>query len=172
MTIFQRQRHGFTLIELLVTTSIAMLIAGAAIAGFVTFTDRQEVLNAAKEVQQMLRTAQAKARIKDVPKSCSDQSLPLARYQVVIDGTTLRLEAFCESLPTTKTVIIQKYELPDDVSMSLSPIPAAPYTDTIQFKTLEDGTNLTNPTTLTFHGAENYLFTISPRGSISNVEPQ
>lgn len=95
-------RHrGFTLIELIVTVAIMALLVGGAIAGFITFRERQAVQTAAKDLQQLLRTAQAKARVRDTPSSCNSSILRLQGYRVTINTTTAYIRPLCAAENTT-----------------------------------------------------------------------
>lgn len=162
MRLLQTQQHGFTLLELLITAAISMIVVGGSIAAFVGFTERQEVLNAAKEIQQMFRTAQSKARVRDVPGAgCTLQS-----YQVSLHGTSSKLWAICN--PGT-SIEIKTYTAPTGVGIS---------GNTVLFTTLENGVTdaggallLDAETYTVSKGSNSFTFTVSPAGSISNVVP-
>jgi prepilin-type N-terminal cleavage/methylation domain-containing protein len=57
-----KQHHGFTLVELLITISIILMLTGAGIAGFINFNEKQQVQTTVKQVQDLMRAAQIKAR--------------------------------------------------------------------------------------------------------------
>jgi prepilin-type N-terminal cleavage/methylation domain-containing protein len=170
MRLLQKHYHGFTLIELLITTAIAAIVVGGGIAGFIGFTDRQEVLNTAKEVQQMMRTAQSKARVRDVPTVCTGK---LSSYEVAITSTQATLTAICTT--PLQQVLISTYKYSKALTVtgspSLSPL-------TLRFTTLEQGvlksddTPLGATTTFTFAvpASHSFSFTVSPIGKISTVQ--
>lgn len=165
MRLFQRQLPGFTLIELIITVAITALVVGGSIAGFVSFTDRQEVLNSAQRVQQMMRNAQSKARVREKPNDAN--CVTLDRYRVYFNGSnTFNLRPGCLNASDTliNSAVIATILLPTDVTVS--PAPAR----WIDFHTLEEGT--TGGTTFVFSGGGyDFQFTVSSTGSISNVEP-
>lgn len=174
MRLLQTKYHGFTLIELIITVAISALVVGGGIAGFVGFTERQEVLNTAKEVQQKMRTAQSKARVRDLP----NQNCVLASYEVSFGATNNQaiLRPICSP---TAVAALPAYSFPSGVTIQ-SKIGAGLYTTpkVIRFTTLENGVtdNAVTPALLTdsvtykvSEGAIGYIFTVSPNGSISNV---
>lgn len=164
MRLLQRQQRGFTLLELLITAAISMIVVGGSIAAFVGFTERQEVLNAAQEIQQMFRTAQSKARVRDVPSAACTT---LQGYQVSLSTSGSTLWAICSS--PTSTINIKTYAFPAGVTVI--------GTGAVLFTTLEnsvtdpDGNPLATMTYTASKGSNSFTFTVSPSGSISNVEP-
>ncbi len=165
MSILRRHHHGFTLIEMLVTSAVAFLVVGGAIAGFTGFTDRQEVLNTAKELQQVFRSAQSKARVRDVPVGC----VSLLSYQVSLTSSSATLKAICG---TGGPYTIRTYTFPSGVTLQ------TPTESTLQFTTLENGVqtsaNVPLPNTVSYvvtNGAGiSFTFNVSPTGTISNVQ--
>lgn len=63
----QSKRAGFTLIELMITTTLGLLLLGAAAASYSTFGVRQARTESAREVMSLLRRAQQRARSGDKP---------------------------------------------------------------------------------------------------------
>ena len=174
MRLFQKQHHGFTVIELLITITIAGIVVGGAIAGFVSFSDRQEVLNAAKEVQQMMRTAQSKARVREVPTLVGSEACKtLLGYQVQYLATptkTFRIAPYCTTTNHSNGIIgasIDLQTIPTDITV------AAP--DFVRFGTLESGvsfpTSVSEVLVTLSKGTHSFTFSISASGNISNVEP-
>ncbi len=163
MSILRRHHHGFTLIEILVTAAIAFLVIGGGIAGFGGFTDRQQVLNTAKELQQVFRSAQSKARVRDVPVGC----VSLLSYQVSLTSSSATLTAICG---TGGPYTIKTYTFPSGVTVSP--------TTTLRFTTLENGVqtsaNAPLPNTVSYvvtNGTGiSFTFDVSPTGTISNVQ--
>lgn len=162
MRLLQKQLPGFTLIELIITVAISAIVVGGSIAGFVGFTDRQDVLNTAKLAQQMMRNAQSKARVREVPTGCSS---PLTSYEVWSTAGQLRLSAIC----TTRQQVGLALAIPTDITFTASP---GTFTY-VRFSTLEDGVDFSPATTsrtLIFSkGSNSFQFTINSSGSISNV---
>lgn len=171
MRLIQQHHHGFTLIELIITVAIAAMVIGGGIAGFVSFTDRQEVLNTAKEVQQMMRTAQSKARVRDVPSSCTNPDKPLLFYQVEVQSSEAVLRAGCGTFGSPVLVEVNKKTFPNNVTGPASTI-------ILRFTTLEegvtDGTNLilSSPQTITIKkaGSTSFNFNVAASGQISNIQ--
>lgn len=163
MSILRRHHHGFTLIEMLVTSAVAFLVVGGAIAGFTGFTDRQEVLNTAKELQQVFRSAQSKARVRDVPAGC----VSLLSYEVSLTSSSATLKAICG---TGGPYTIRTYTFPSGVTVSP--------TTTLRFTTLENGvqTSVNAPLAntvsyvVTNGTGTSFTFDVSPTGTISNVQ--
>lgn len=89
------RHNGFTLIELIVAVAIMSLLVGGAITGFITFAERQEVQTTAKNLQQLLRTAQAKARIREVPTACTAPNKRLQSYRVRLNQTSPDIVMLC-----------------------------------------------------------------------------
>ena len=56
------KQHGFTLIELLVAIGILLLMIGLALAGFISFNDRQKLTQAQEMVREAVANAQNSAR--------------------------------------------------------------------------------------------------------------
>lgn len=167
--------QGFTLIELLVTITVMLVLIGGAMAGFIGFSDRREVQEAARQVQQLFVLAQQKASVREVPQSCLTNNFPLRAYRVSISNATppvASLIAICVdntvaapfpgTQPASATYqTLQTYTLPNSVGV-------APSNTFVDFYTLEGGANPAR--TYTFTGAASFSFSISAGGSISNVE--
>lgn len=66
-------RSGFTLIELLVTTTLGILMMGAAAASYQTFGVKQGRAESARQVMSLLRRAQQRARSGDKPAENCDR---------------------------------------------------------------------------------------------------
>lgn len=68
-------RHqGFTLLELVISVAIMMLLVGMGVATYLQFNERQQVTSAAKELQELMRSAQTRSRSGDVPPGCGTLS--------------------------------------------------------------------------------------------------
>lgn len=165
MTLQQKNHRGFTLLELIITVAIMMVVVGGSIAGFVSFTDRQEVLNTAKEVQQMMRNAQSKARVREVPNIAG--CITLEKYRVQYNGSsTFILQAGCKNATGTDVFGSGMRTITLPTGVSVTPSGAR----SIDFSTLEEG--VSGGTTFTFtKGSNVFQFTVSASGSISNIIP-
>lgn len=95
-------KAGFTMVELLVTISIILLLTGAGIAGFINFNDRQIVQSTVKDVKQLMRAGQVKARSGEGAGTCTSPG-KLRGYSVVINGTVMELRKVCID-PNTSVV--------------------------------------------------------------------
>lgn len=163
---FSRRNAGFTLIELLVSISIMILLVGGAIAGFITFRDRQLVLSDAKALQQFVRTAQAKARVRETPLGCNTAGNRLQGYRVSFNSTTqVTLHPLCgddDLNPLTAQGAVATLTLPSSV-ISGNP-------GTIDFYTLHRDNSLSSNLRLrTSTSLYRYCFDVGTGGSISEV---
>lgn len=124
-------RQGFTLIELLIVSSITLIVVAAAIASLTTFQARQRALVAAKNVQQLMWSAQVKARVREVPThvDCQNPLNPLRGYYVNVQATSARLYARCGN---TNVAVQDELNYPLNVRVSAN-------TGTYMFHTLERG---------------------------------
>lgn len=169
------RQQGFTLIEILVAITILMILLGGALAGFITFRDRRETEEIARQVQQLVVLAQQKASVKETPQDCLTNNFPLRGYRVRISsGTpqTATLTALCALESTVSTplpsaqpgdgtyVTIETLSIPNRISVTP--------TNYIDFYTLEGGINASR--TFTFTGTASFSFSISGTGTISNVQ--
>jgi prepilin-type N-terminal cleavage/methylation domain-containing protein len=97
MTLFTfSHQRGFTLIELLVAVTVMMLMLGGGVAGYSRLNRRQNLVNAGRETQLMMRAAQKKARVGERPAGC-DKLLAYTVQVLSSDLTVLNLTANCES---------------------------------------------------------------------------
>ena len=171
MRVLQRQHFGFTLIELLITVAIAAIVVGGSIAGFVRFNERQEVQNTAKEVQQLMRTAQSKARVRDAPDAAVDgPCFKLTSYQVERTANAFTLKPNCELESGAASLGTEVGNVAIPTGMTVNPAAGL----TTDFTTLENGVVFSDgSTSKVFSFAKNgytYSFTVSANGNISNVE--
>ena len=82
--------HAFTLIELLVTSAIIMILAGAGLAAYNNFNDKQTLDAAAAELKNNLRLARSWAMV--VKKSCDD---PADGYRISFTVNNYSIEEKC-----------------------------------------------------------------------------
>ncbi len=124
MIIFKKPA-GFTLIELLVVISIVLLTTGAGIAGFVNFNDRQQVQTTVKDVQELMRSAQVKARAGEGADSCA-VNRKLKGYRVSVSGNFVQLHQMCVLATNPSDVVAvtpPRSQLSlDNISVSMTPV--------------------------------------------------
>lgn len=145
---------GYTLVELVIVMAIMVVVGAGAVVGYVNFNERQQVVAAAKNVQQAFRTAQARARTKSVPKSISCTNFQ--GYSVTTETNQVKVKVVCDGAPIAAETV---------------PITGATLTSTkspLTFKTLEQGTDGAAIVTIT--GVVIYVFTVSPQGTVSDIE--
>lgn len=164
---FSHRRAGFTLIEMLVTVAVMVLLVGGAMAGFITFRDRQLVLADAKSLQQFVRTAQAKARVRETPAACNTAGNRLQGYRVRFNSaTSVTMHPLCgddDLLPTPT-------ERASVASLIITASAFSGYPTTIDFYTLHRDNSLASNTRLRASTAlYRYCFDVGTGGSISEV---
>ncbi len=143
---------GFSLIEMLVAITIMMVLVGAGMAAFLTFSDRQNLVQAAKTVQAHMRSAQVKARAGDTPENC--QRLEGYSVRMSAGSNRVRLLAICEN----GEYLYDRYDLPLSVT-------AQSGVD-IEFLGLYGGVN--NPSTVTLVSQDwQYAFDVTKGGEIT-----
>lgn len=168
-----RNITGFTLIELLVTVSIILLVTGAGIAGFVNFNDRQQVQTTVKEMQDLMRAAQIKARSGEgatgatVADGCVSPN-KLKGYQVTVSGTAILLNRICVN---PLTGIVASTTERSRINLGTVTVVMNP-SNTVTFLALKGGVDLggTNPLSITITGTYSnisYTFQVLPTGEIT-----
>jgi type II secretory pathway pseudopilin PulG len=146
---------GFTMIETIIAVAILMILTGFGVAGFIRFNDRQQVLAATKQVQLVLRTAQANARSRVTPTGC----VQLQSVLVETSGNDLITKAECESGDYT----MGTWSLPSAMSMTPNPM-------SVSFRTLHGGVISPSgiPLVITVQSTNfDYQFEVSGGGDIS-----
>lgn len=134
-----KNTRGYTLIEILVGLTIIGLLFGVGYANFRSFSRRQVVLNAAKNIQGDLRLTQeiALAGQKPSDPSCNSPANTLNGYNfTVLSSDSYEIRAVCSGgavASATKTVVL------DTAATIASPFPVP---NPILFKVLGRGTNI------------------------------
>lgn len=153
---------GFSLLELLIVITISLVILGGALASFLSFTDRREVVNAVGELKIYLESAQAKAKAGDLG-GCDR----LAGYQVQSylnnNLTEVSLQAVCE---TGSADSAEVFKLPSGITVT-------PNLD-VTYAVLNGGVNLSGASEdITVTGSNNsYVFTLYREGRVSEGDWQ
>lgn len=140
-------KSGYTLIELLITMTIVTIVFTIGLVSFRDFSRRQALTGILKSVKADLRLAQQYALTGKKPLDC-DSSYTLSGYTFDITGDySYDLVANCTNGALTNNVIVKSVDLSvNEVKISTSP--AIP--DSVLFKVLGQGTDLTGPLTINF----------------------
>lgn len=90
-----RESGGFTLIELIVVIAIIIILSGVSLAAYFRFSQRQAMMNDARNFSTMLRRVQAMAKNLVYPSGCSG----LSGYRVYscLNCQNVSAEAVCSS---------------------------------------------------------------------------
>lgn len=153
------QRSGFTMIELLVVIGIMILIFGGGISAYIRLDRRQSLVNVCKEIEQIARSAQKKARVGDRPEGCDR----LTAYRVSRTATgpdVIGLQAICDNGSTT----IQEYDVPSVFTVESI--------GTMNFRVLHGGLLEEESLVQVTSSGPNYRcqFTVESGGSITTTE--
>ena len=153
-----KSKLGFSLIELVVVVGILLLLSGGGIVAFFDFNEKQQLINAGKELKEHLRTAQTLARIGETPEGC----IKLNGYNVSssdgAEGKEISLKAVCSSgdiernnfvLPVTTT-------LSDDID--------------ITFWGLYGGVSGATTIEVVVDSGRTFTFAVTPGGEITEGE--
>lgn len=168
MKLFTAKKYsGFTLIELLITSAIIMIVVAGSLVAFLGFQERQKALVAAKSIQQLMRSAQVKARVRDTPTECAS----LTGYRVQVGLTESTMQAVCNGVLSGQvrsvkygegvtleagngTYVFRTLEGGVTSNVDAPPVPPAPIADTnISLKS----------------GGTIYVFSVTKTGAISNI---
>ncbi|PIR60442.1 MAG: hypothetical protein COU67_02125 [Candidatus Pacebacteria bacterium CG10_big_fil_rev_8_21_14_0_10_44_54] len=156
---------AFTLIELLVVTAIMMIVIGGSIAGYIQFSEYQTLVVAGREMENTIKFAQNRARIRVIENCASENFLG---YRAVVSAVgTVDVYALCGSDPASPT------QAPGAIKTTTPPseLDIAGGAANLDFFTLQSrqppnvGTNLITLAT-TRH---TYSITISSAGVISSA---
>ena len=122
---------GYTLVELLVSVTIIGLVFGVGYVAFRSFSQRQILDGAARDLRGQLRLAQEQAL---AGKKTVDCTGTLTGYQLnITSGVSYDLEVYC----TNGSFPVKSVDLPTGLSLQTdSPV------NPILFKVLGEGTNL------------------------------
>lgn len=151
-------RQGFTMIELIVVIGIIIVIFGGGISAYLRLDRRQSLINVCRELEQLARSAQKKARVGERPAGCTRlNAYRLARTSTAPDVITL--SAVCDSGQVT----VSSYEVPTLYTVESIP--------TVNFRVLHGGLDGSNALIQVASTGPNYRcsFTIENGGSMTNT---
>ncbi|MBU0979104.1 MAG: prepilin-type N-terminal cleavage/methylation domain-containing protein [Patescibacteria group bacterium] len=175
MKSISNQNHGFSLIELVVAIAIMILLLGGGIAAFAKFNDKQKLLSASRELGQLLRIAQTKARAREIPDDgvCDPVDNPIMAYRVISDGagapgTLVRVYPICGLTqsdygdPDSNSDPILSLDLPTNITLEEAM--------KVDFQALYGGAQIDGASTFHLSSGSNQVeFSISEGGAIGDV---
>jgi prepilin-type N-terminal cleavage/methylation domain-containing protein len=135
------KNNAYTLIELLIGISIISIIFSVGFASYRDFSRRQALTGVTKKIVSDLRTLQQKALAGEKPAGCTT----LDGYKVNISSDSYSLYADCSS-----DILIKTVDLIEDGATLTS----TATNNTITFKVLGQGTNLTSAVTITIYSSK------------------
>ncbi|HUS59772.1 MAG TPA: type II secretion system protein [Nevskiaceae bacterium] len=151
----KKTARGFTLIELLVTMSIIGILFGIGFAKYNEFNRRQILAQAAQELKNNLRFAQAKALAGEKPSGCGSTSLSGHRLKFAVDNKNYKIVAVCGSEVDVKTGL--------SLGLNVSKVSGP---SSILFKVLAQGVEGAGIITLRFSGVDDETVTVTKTGDI------
>ena len=101
---------GFTLIEILISLTIIGLLFGFGFANFRDYSQRQQLLSVARNIQGELRLIQGKASAGEKPIGCDT----LSSYSFLINAASYQIAAVCGS----GNMIIKTEDLPSGITLT------------------------------------------------------
>ena len=164
---------GFSLIELVVAIGIMIVLIGGGLAAFIRFNQKQQLLSSSRELQQLIRTAQNKAKSREVPEDwgdCDVEDNPIVAYRVFSvggDGARIMVLPICgTSLTGYSDPAVDSSFLSMDLTTGVTLVEPMQ----LDFLALQGGVINTGASTfhLTF-GDYEMMFSVSEGGAISDV---
>lgn len=98
-----KKNSGFTLIELIVVIALMSILTTISIVSFNSFNEAQVFKSSVHNVSAMLNTAKSKSLSQVKPDQCSSDK-KLDGYQVVVSGSSYKLNAVCDGMAITPPV--------------------------------------------------------------------
>lgn len=128
---------GFSLIELLVSISVVAILSGIGLAAFSTFSRRQIVASATRQLLSDLRLAQSKADSNEKTVDCEDADPDedlLLGYKVEVNSTDkqYQISPVCTSTPPPAPIKTVSFSPVITVGIVSNPL-------TITFRTMRQG---------------------------------
>lgn len=155
------KKNGFSLIELLVVISIILLTVGGGIAGFLTFNDKQTVLEGMRKVKSYFQVAQGRAQAGEIPPGCTGGLDHYAvRYHSAPCSDEICVVAVCGG--GTSVVMDQSYTPVNNLTISLPGGASG-----VQFLVLGGGVVNSGNIEVSYSG-RTYNFDVSSGGDISD----
>jgi len=126
---------GFSFIELMIVILVSALLFGIGYASYRNFAQKQALIKVARAFEADVRIAQNKAMSAQVPEECGT----LSGYGLKFGGSTYQISSYCSgSGGESITRTFSGYVFSNDLGV-----------DSIVFKVLGQGTNLTGDITVT-----------------------
>ena len=163
---------GFSLIELLVVSAVMAIIIGGSIAGYVQFNEYQALVTTGRDIENMIKLAQNRARLRLVEhcnNTDADPNTDFQGYRAVVGASgSVSVHALCgaiaESDMSTTGGPVALYSPPINAALNFVGVPATFDFFTLQSrKTPEVSVSLIG--VLTTRNA--YAITVSAAGVIS-----
>ena len=95
-------KEGFTLIEIIIGTAIMAIVFTSGIAAFRRFDDRQQIVNAGRELIVTIRDVQKRAQSGEKPKECNSLDGWALRKDTGQDE--YRIAAICSGLEANSSI--------------------------------------------------------------------
>lgn len=148
------KQSGFTLVEMLIVISVFALMTTGAVLSYRSFSQRQQVIQSAKNIQDAMRFAQKKSRVGEKPTGCGT----LSGYTVAgtTNSTTITLTAACTN-PT------QNYQVTTSTLVGGARLESAFSTT---FGVITGGVTGSNSVSVVL-GSYTYTFNVNVGGDIS-----
>ncbi|KUK79568.1 MAG: hypothetical protein XD95_0301 [Microgenomates bacterium 39_7] len=155
-------KSGFTLIELLVAVGILLLLVGLGLANYISFNDRQALIQGAEQVREAMADAQNSARSGKL-RGCGQ----LQSYQVTF-GNSVTIQSVCAPGGGTSESA-RSFALPSGVMASGSTLYIAPLRGLVfDNQTLIDGASFHDITLENSYGS--VVVTVTRSGAVTMSE--
>lgn len=161
-----RLPNGFSFIEMIMTVSVFILLTIGGTISYREFNRNQQVIQSAKNTQQLLREAQKKARVGEKPSGCES----IRGYEVRgrTNSSTVELYAMCQEGTNIIQLLVNTVELSGNAGLSSDL--------TVRYKVLTGGASWSGNVTVQVpkypaQATHRYQFEIDSGGSISEGAP-
>ncbi len=151
------KQRGFTLIELLVAIGIILLLLGLGLVNYLSFNERQQLIQGAEQVREAIADAQNSARSGKL-RGCNQ----LSSYRLVVNPLNVQVQSVCIGVGAQAA---REFALPAGVTMSgstlyISPLRGRVYSD-------DDLTTNSEPYEITLSNSRGtILITVAHSGAI------
>lgn len=141
-----KQKLGFTLIEIIIGVAIVSIMMGIGLSSYAKAQDKQNMLKDARTVESLLKEAQKNATTGYIPSSGCTGHIEYYRIDFT-SSTNVKMQVKCKS-SALSDLSGKSYTL-------ISPHVFTAYPDYIDFRTLNNGTDIAG-------GATSYQIIIRP----------